>query len=68
MGYFMVFLSFSSFKKKKKNVEFQGLPWWLSGKETSCRCRRHGFDPWSGKISHATQQLSPYATSIELVP
>ena len=27
-----------------------GLPWWLSGKETACQCRRHGFDPWVGKI------------------
>ena len=23
----------------------QGLPWWLSGKESACQCRRHGFDP-----------------------
>ena len=22
-----------------------GLPWWLSGKEPICQCRRHGFDP-----------------------
>ena len=22
------------------------LPWWLGGKEYSCWCRRHGFDPW----------------------
>ena len=28
-----------------------GLPWWLSGKEYACQCRRHGFDPWVGKIS-----------------
>ena len=27
-----------------------GLSWWLSGKETACQCRRHGFDPWVGKI------------------
>ena len=30
-----------------------GLPWWLSGKESACqcrRCRRHGFDPWVEKI------------------
>ena len=27
-----------------------GLPWWLSGKEPSCQCRRRGFDPWVGKI------------------
>ena len=30
-----------------------GLPRWLSGKESTCKCRRckrHGFDPWLGKI------------------
>ena len=27
-----------------------GLPWWLSGKESVCQCRRYGFDPWVGKI------------------
>ena len=30
-----------------------GLPWWLSGRQSACqckRCRRHGFDPWVGKI------------------
>ena len=27
-----------------------GLPWWLTGKESTYKCRRHGFDPWSGKI------------------
>ena len=26
-----------------------GLPWWLSGKETACHCRRHRFDPWIRK-------------------
>ena len=25
----------------------------------------HGFDPWSGKIPHATEQLSLRATSTE---
>ena len=28
-------------------------PRWLSGKEPTCqcrRCRRHGFDPWAGKL------------------
>ena len=31
-----------------------GLPWWLSGKEYTCQCRRHwrcGFDLWIKKIS-----------------
>ena len=23
-----------------------GLPWWLSGKEPSCQCRKHGFHLW----------------------
>jgi len=30
-----------------------GLPWWLSGKESACQCRRWRrgrFDPWVGKI------------------
>ena len=26
------------------------LPRWLSGKELICQCRRHGFNPWVGKI------------------
>ena len=26
------------------------LPRWLSGKESACRCRRHGFNPWVRKI------------------
>ena len=28
----------------------EGLPWWLSGKEPACQCRKHEFDPWVGKI------------------
>ena len=31
-----------------------GFPRWLSGKESACQCRRHkrhGFNPWVGKIS-----------------
>ena len=26
-----------------------GLPWWLSGRESACQCRRCGYDPWSGR-------------------
>ena len=26
------------------------LPRWFSGKESSCQCRRHGFNPWDSKI------------------
>ena len=34
------------------------LSQWSSGKESACLCRRHGFDPWSGKIPHATVLVS----------
>ena len=27
-----------------------GLPWWLSGKESACQCRRRGFNPRVRKI------------------
>ena len=36
-----------------------GLPWWFSGKQSPCQCRRHRFDAWSGKNPHAEGQLSP---------
>ena len=47
-----------------------GQPWCLSGKESACPCRRHwpGFDPWSGKIPQAAEQLSQCTTTIEPVP
>ena len=34
----------------KPNYFCRGLPWWLSGKEYACQCRRPVFDPWVGKI------------------
>ena len=30
-------------------IQARGLPWWLTGKESTCQCRRHGFHPWSRK-------------------
>ena len=42
-----------------------GLPWWRSGWESACQCREHEFEPWSGKIPHATEQLGPWATATE---
>ena len=29
---------------------FKGLPLWLSGKESTCQCRKCDFDPWLKKI------------------
>jgi len=40
---------FSIFKGEGK-----GLPCWLHRKESTCQCKRHRFDPWSGKIPHAS--------------
>ena len=37
-----------------------GFPGGASGKEPSCQCRRykrHGFDPWVGKIPWRREQL-----------
>ena len=36
----------------------RGLPWRLSGKESTFQCRRHKFDSWSRKIPRASEQLS----------
>ena len=44
---------------KEANQERRtGFPWWLSSKESACQGRRHGFDPWSRKIPHTSEQLS----------
>ena len=42
-----------------------GLRWWRSGWESACQCRGHGFEPWSGRIPHAAEQLGPWATTTE---
>ena len=52
--------------KKNKNTTC-GLPQWISGKESACQCRRHRFDPWPRKNPHVSKQLSPCASTIELV-
>ena len=44
-----------------------GLPQWLSGLESACQCRRHGFNQWSGTIPHASEQVSPHTTTTEPV-
>ena len=42
-----------------------GLPWWCSVWESTYQCRRHGFEPCSGKIPHAAEQLSWCTTTSE---
>ena len=43
---------------------YYGLPWWLTGKEIACQCRRHGLDPWIGKISWRRKQQTIFPSSI----
>ena len=45
----------------------RAFPGWLSGKESTCQCRRHRFDTWSGKIPHAKEKLSLCAITMESV-
>ena len=45
----MAFSEFTILCKHVHSVILDGLPQWLSGKESACR--GHGFDPWVGKIS-----------------
>ena len=42
--------------KKKK---LSALLWWLSGRESACQCRRHGFDPCSRKIPPCHRATTP---------
>ena len=46
-------------------LENNQFPWWLTGKESTCQCRKHGLDTLSRKIPHTTEQLRPCATTIE---
>lgn len=39
--------------------------WWYSGYKSAYRRRGLRFDPGSGKIPHAVEQLNPCATTIE---
>ena len=43
--------------------------WWASlvaqWLGVCCQCRWHRFEPWSGRIPHATEQMSPCATATE---
>lgn len=65
-----VFLSFTVIvllrcfcKTVPAKVFHLGLPWWSNGEESTCHCRAHRFDPWSGKRPRAVEQPSPCTTS-----
>ena len=46
-----IFLQGITHWNKATLIHHEGLPWWLSGKESTCQCRRCRFNPWAGKIS-----------------
>ena len=52
-----IFMNFEWSVLNQITLRLLGLPWWLSGKAgvdglQQCRSRkRHGFDPWVGKMS-----------------
>ena len=48
-------------------ISFQDFPGGTVVKNTPCQCRAHRLGPWSGKIPHATEQLSPCTTTTEPV-
>ena len=50
-----------------KDFPPKGMIWGFPGGavESTCQCRGHGFEPWSREITHATEQLSPCATTTE---
>ena len=59
------------FKKKKKRLPLKvyhgGFPGGSVVKISPCQWRRHGFNPWTEKIPHATEKLSLCAIAIEPV-
>ena len=36
--------------EEEQSIQIGGLPWWLSGKESACQCRKLRFDSWFRKI------------------
>ena len=65
MRYHLTPIRITNIKKSTENKCWRGLPWWLSGKESACECRTHGFNPWSKKIPHASEPLNLCPRTIE---
>ena len=63
--FYIIYFFMCEFHSLCLSRNWWGLPWWRSGWESACQCRGHGFEPWSGKIPHATEQLGPWATTTE---
>ena len=63
-GWIVSILGIAGYMVSVKSTHW-GLPRWRSGWESACQCRGHGFEPWSGKIPHAAEQLGPWATTTD---
>ena len=46
----MIYLNVTHLFNRLTFTEFLLSAWWLSDKDSACRCRRYGFNPWVGKI------------------
>ena len=57
-----LYLNFWSFLKTNGG----GFPGGAVVENLPANARGHGFEPWSGKIPHAAEQLGPWATTTEL--
>ena len=57
-----LWLKATYYNLKRNEWDFAGG---YSGSESACQCRGHGFDPWSGNIPRATEQLSPCAATTD---
>ena len=53
------------FPTPTSRMDCPGLPSWSSGKECTCQCREHRFDPWSRKIPRAMERLSLCSATTE---
>ena len=65
--YMRVLLLYSVNNRCCVKIWILGLPWWVNGKESSCQCRRHVFNPRPGNIPHAMKQQILCTTTIEPV-
>ena len=48
-----------------KTIQDRDFPGTLVVKNPPAKAGEYGFDPWSGKIPHASEQLRPYTITTE---
>ena len=44
----------------RRGLHSPGLPRWLSGKDSACQCRRHGYTPWEDSLEKEMATLSVF--------